>query len=176
MVIRALMSNKPSMRRRPLSAVAGLVALSGLAFAFAAGGGVSEAATSRGAESASIAKGPKAETDVYAVEMKTTGPYAAGKEGTLEITIEPRGVYHVNEQYPTKFKLMDPAPEGVTFPKPILKKEDGSFSEKKGSFKVPFVASKAGKTKISGTLSISMCSPNSCVMEKVDLEVDVDVK
>ena len=176
MVIRALM-NKPSMRR-PASTLACLVALSGLTFVLASGCGRSEAATQRGDETnaAAVAKGPKAESDTYAVEMKTTGPYAAGKEGTLEISIVPKGAYHMNEQYPYKFKLVDPAPEGVTYPKPVLKREDGTFDEKKGSFKVPFVASKTGKAKIGGTLSMSVCSAANCVMEKLELEVDVDVK
>lgn len=177
MVFRALM-NKPSMRRRPLSTLACVVALSGLSFVLASGCGRSEAATQRGEETnvAAVAKGPKAESETYAVEMKATGPYAAGKEGTLEITIVPKGAYHMNDQYPYKFKLVDPAPEGVTYPKPLLKREDGAFNEKKGSFKVPFVASRAGKAKIAGTLSMSVCSAANCVMEKVDLEVDVDVK
>ncbi|MDI1445308.1 hypothetical protein [Polyangium sp. 6x1] len=170
--------NKPSMRRRPASTLACLVALSGLTFVLASGCGRSEAATQRGDETnvAAVAKGPKAESDTYAVEMKATGPYAAGKEGSLEITIVPKGAYHMNDQYPYKFKLVDPAPEGVTYPKPLLKREDGTFNEKKGSFKVPFVASRAGKAKIGGTLSMSVCSAANCVMEKVDLEVDVDVK
>jgi len=174
------MSKQPSMRRRPLTVVASLAALSGFAFALASSAGLSEAATQRGAkaEAASLSPAAKAkvEAEAYVVEMKATGPYAAGKEGTVEITIEPRGAYHVNEQYPTKFKLVDPAPEGVTFPKALLKKEDGTFSEKKGTFKVPFVAAKSGKAKVAGTLSISMCSASNCLMEKIDLELDVDVK
>ncbi|MDI1481415.1 hypothetical protein [Polyangium sp. y55x31] len=166
---------KPSMRR-PVSTLACLVALSGLTFVLASGCGRSEAATQRGDEKTVVAKGPKAESDSYAVEMKATGPYAAGKEGTLEISIVPKGAYHMNDQYPYKFKLVDPAPEGLTYPKPVLKREDGTFDEKKGSFKVPFVASRAGKAKIAGTLSMSVCSAANCLMEKLDLEVDVDVK
>ncbi|UQA56140.1 hypothetical protein [Polyangium aurulentum] len=176
------MNANPS-QRRPLSALACLVALSGLTFALASGCGQSEAATQRGASSEAAAapqaapgKGPKIDAETYSVEMKVKGPVAAGKEGTLEIELLPKGAYHINNQYPYKFKLAEPAPEGVTFPKPLLKREDGKFEEKKGSFKVPFVASKAGKVKVAGTLSMSVCSDANCLMEKVDLEVDVDVK
>ncbi len=179
MLFRALMNAKPS--QRPLSALACLAALSGLTFALASGCGQSEAATQRGATSETAApaapgKGPKIDADSYSVEMKVKGPVAAGKEGTVEIELVPKGAYHINNQYPYKFKLAEPAPEGVTFPKPVLKREDGKFEEKKGSFSVPFVASKAGKTKVAGTLSMSVCSDANCLMEKVDLEVDVDVK
>jgi hypothetical protein len=167
------------MRRRPLSTLVCLAALSGLSFALASGCGRSEAATQRASGETSATapgKGPRVDAEAYTVEMKTTGPYAAGKEGTVEVTIVPKDKYHINAQYPYKFKLVDPAPEGVAFPKPILKREDGTFEEKKGTFKVPFVASKAGKAKLSGTLSMSVCSDANCLMEKVDLEVDVDVK
>ena len=41
----------------------------------------------------------------------------------------------------------------MTFPKPILKRADGDFEEKRGSFKVPFIAAKPGKVTIAGTLS-----------------------
>jgi hypothetical protein len=171
-VFRALMSTKPSMRR-PLSTLACLAALSGLTFLLASGCGQSEAATQRGGEAPAVAaKGPKAESETYLVTMKATGPYAAGKEGTVELLVEPKGEFHINDQYPYKFKLVDPAPEGVTYAKPVLKREDGKFDEKKGEFKVPFVASKAGKAKIAGTLSMSVCSKASCVMEKVELELD----
>jgi len=173
------MSTQSSTRRRPLSTFACLAALSGLTFVHAFGcSQSSEAATQRGGEAAPavMAKGPKAESDTFLVTMKATGPYAAGKEGTVEISIDPKGDFHINDQYPYKFKLVDPAPEGVTYSKPILKREDGKFDEKKGVFSVPFTAAKAGKAKIAGTLSMSVCSKASCVMEKVELELDVDVK
>ena len=70
----------------------------------------------------------------------------------------------------------DPAPDGVTFPKPVLQRADGSFEEKKGYFKVPFTAAKAGKVTIGGTLYLSVCSDANCIMDKVPLEVAVDVK
>jgi DsbC/DsbD-like thiol-disulfide interchange protein len=64
----------------------------------------------------------------------------------------------------------------VTYPKPILQRADGTFEEKKGSFKVPFTAAKAGPVTIAGTLSLSVCSDANCIMDKVPLEVAVDVK
>ena len=64
----------------------------------------------------------------------------------------------------------------MTFPKPILQRADGSFEEKKGYFKVPFTAAKAGKVTLGGTLYLSVCSDANCIMDKVPLEVAVDVK
>ena len=87
-----------------------------------------------------------------------------------------KGEYHLNKQYPYKFKVAEPAPEGVTFPKPLLERGDGSFEEKSCAFKVPFVAAKSGKAVVGGTLSMSVCSDANCVMDKQAVEVAVDVQ
>jgi hypothetical protein len=171
--------NKSSSSQRPhFAGIFGLLLLSGAAFAVASGCGKSEAAPSRGAkaEHAAVTAGPKAETDTYVTEIKATGAYKAGAEGMVEVTLVTKGGYHTNAQYPYKFKAADPAPEGVTFPKPILLRADGTFEEKKGSFKVPFVAGKPGKYTVGGVFSLSVCSEANCIMDKVPLEISVDVK
>lgn len=158
--------------------VGGLVLLSVAAFAAASGCSKSEAAPARRStsESAPVVAAPRAETENYVAEIKANGAYKAGAEGAVEVTLAVKGAYHTNAQYPYKFKLNDPAPEGVTFPKPTLQRADGTFEEKKGSFKVPFNAAKPGKYTIAGTLSLSVCSEANCIMDKVPLEVSVDVK
>lgn len=120
----------------------------------------------------------KSETESYVAEIKipTGVTYAAGKEGNVEIVLTPKAPFHINDAYPYKFRTPDPAPAGVTYPKPLLTRADGKFEEQRGSFTLPFVAAKAGKYGIGGTLSLSVCSPASCLMEKVELAVDVDVK
>lgn len=179
MVFPSVMNTIPSSRRASLTGGLCLLLLTGVAFAMASGCSKSEAATSRkssGAESAAVNGGPKVETENFVAEIKAGSAYKAGAEGTVEVTLVPKGGYHTNAQYPYKFKLKDPAPDGVTYPKPILQRADGTFEEKRGSFKVPFVAAKAGKAKIAGTFSLSVCSDANCIMDKVELETDVDVK
>lgn len=127
-------------------------------------------------ERTDVARGAKAETDAYVAEMKASGAYAAGAEGVVAVTLAPKGSYHVNEKYPIKWKAAEPAPEGITYPKPILRKEDGQVSDKAASFNVPFVAAKAGKATLVGTLSFSVCSDANCLMERVELELEVEAK
>ena len=177
MLIDQIMTMKPAHWKLsgPLSAVA----LTAAAVSGAAGCSKSEAAPARGEaahESTAVAAGAKAETDNYIAEIKASGAYKAGAEGTVQVDFATKGDYHINKQYPYKFKAADPAPEGLSFPKPVLQRADGSFEEKKGSFKVPFVVAKAGKATISGTLSLSVCSDANCIMDKVPLELAVDVK
>lgn len=171
MVFRSLMSVT---RSQPTTVLAALTIAAG-SFLLAAGCSRSEAAQVR--EEAAAAPGKsKVDESTYTVEMKAVGSYKAGTEGKVEVTLVPKGAYHINDKYPHKFKATDPAPDGLKYPKAILKKEDGTFSASKGSFSVPFVASKAGKAKISGTFSFSVCSDANCVMDKVDLALEVDVK
>jgi hypothetical protein len=158
-----------------------LAVLVGLASVLAAGCSQSEAAprpsgAQESAPAANAAEVPKAEGEHYSIEMKATGDYKVGQEAAVEVTIVPKAGYHINAQYPYKFKVAEPAAEGVVYPKPLLKRADGTFTEQSGSFKVPFTASRAGKTKIAGVLSFSVCSEANCLMDRQPLALDVDVK
>lgn len=152
-----------------------------LAAAFAGftmmGSGHSEAAEPKtNPESTAQSEAAKHDKDGYTVELKAKGEAKAGKESSLEIVIEAKGPYHINSKYPLKFKVTDPAPSGVSFAKSVLKREDGKFDDTKGSLPVAFTAASAGKVKIAGVLSLSVCSDSRCVMDKVELALDVDVK
>ncbi len=125
---------------------------------------------------AAIPLDAKIDRDAFTAEITSSGSYQAGTEGTVKITLVPKGDRHINPDYPHQFKTTDPAPEGVTYPKPVLSKADGSFGEKLGTFSLPFTVSKAGKAKIGGTLRLSVCNDSQCVLDKVDLAIDVDVK
>ncbi|EYF07917.1 hypothetical protein [Chondromyces apiculatus] len=174
--LRASLPSSPSRASR-----AALTALSALALTGAlAGCTASEAATpppgSDVQAAPAAAKGPKVDSETYTIEMKPTGKYKAGQEGSVEVTLVPKAPYHINDKYPIKFKPTEPAPDGIKYPKAVLKKEDGTVDDKKALFKVPFVVSKAGPTKVSGTLYMSVCSEANCIMDKQELEASVDVE
>lgn len=178
------MNPQPSRATRAQRGITLLAAL-GLAFAFACN--QSEAAPQQRQTAApekagqddgarGPAAGPKVETETYLIEMKLAGACKAGSECIAEVTLTAKDKYHTNAQYPYKFKLADPAPEGVTFPKPILQRADGKWEEKLGSFRVPFVIAKPGKAKIGGTFSLSVCSEANCIMDKQPLEIEAEAK
>ena|GEM_PF-1323878 len=171
------MSNSSS-KRQSAVALACLVTLSGLALGVAFEPAKSEAA-GRGMVAKTnqlVPAASRVEQDGFVAEVRPVGTYVAGKEGVIDVVLTAKEPFHTNDAYPYKFRVTDPAPEGVTYPKPLLKRDDGKFDQKTGTFRVPFVASKAGKFSIGGTLSLSVCSPSSCLMEKVELALDVDVK
>jgi hypothetical protein len=117
----------------------------------------------------------KLETDTFLAEITTTGPYKSGEAGGVRVSLTTKGAFHINGQYPYRFKTAVPA-EGVSYPKPVLERTDGQFEEKKAVFNVPFVASHAGKFDIGGVFHMSVCSAGSCVVQKAPLEVSVNVQ
>ncbi len=153
-------------------------AFSALAFLGMSGVTASLAAPtpSKRAAPAQVAAGSSYDKDTYKVDMKLSGACKAGSECKVEIALASKGEFHINDKYPIKFKAPDTVPEGLTFTKSIVKKEDGKFGEKEGTLPVAFTIAKAGKVNIAGTFSFSVCSDANCVMEKVELALDVEAK
>jgi hypothetical protein len=173
-IFHSYMSTEPTTARRSVRMVAILAV--GLALAC----NTSEAAppapgtTAEPAEPAQAAPPkPKVEAENYIAAIALVGDCKAGKECTAEVSLEAKGVYKLNDQYPFKFVAKEG--QGVTFPKPKLTKADGKWDDKKkGSFRVPFVVDKKGKADVAGVLSLSVCSEANCIMDKAALVVNVD--
>lgn len=106
----------------------------------------------------------------------TDGSGQVGQETQVIVTIKAAEGYKVNEKYPHKLKLGD-APAGLEFPKPVLKKDDGTFDGKKSfTFKVPVKATRAGTFSLEGKLKFSVCNDSQCLVEKKELKAKVTAK
>ncbi|NUO50645.1 MAG: hypothetical protein HOV80_17460 [Polyangiaceae bacterium] len=99
--------------------------------------------------------------------------YKKGQPGTVTAIVNALGEYHVNQEYPYKFK-MGTAPAGVTYPEAIVRAVNRT--EKKATISIPFTPSAAGNTTISGELSLSVCTDSNCVIEKAQLSVTAKVE
>ena len=139
---------------------------------------VSQASADGDKEHAATAAGParpSLDNANYRAEMKAQGPCKKDSTCTAEVLVEAKGEYHINDKYPYRFKLEDPPPEGIKYPKPVVGKEDGTMDERRVVLKVPFVSEASGAKKVAGTLSLSVCSAANCLMDKQPLEVTVKV-
>lgn len=130
---------------------------------------------SDGSDERALPSAANVEVDTYRVEMTAGGPYKAGAPSTVKISLTAKAGFHINGQYPYKFKASAPA-DGVSYPKPVLERADGQFEEKTAVFALPFVAGHAGKFAVGGVLNLSVCSPASCIVQKAPLEVTVTVQ
>jgi hypothetical protein len=117
----------------------------------------------------------KLETDTYLVEIAAAGPYKAGATGSVRVSLTAKAGYHINGQYPYRFKAAPPA-EGMSYPKPVLERSDGQFEEKQAVFNLKFVANHAGTFNVGGVFHLSVCSAGSCVVQKTPLDISVNVQ
>lgn len=132
-------------------------------------------------------KSSDSKANTWKAEAKVVGTYAAGKEGSFEVVVTALGDFHINDDYPAKFKT-GTAPADVTYRLTTISRKDNKdqftgdacAKDKEHAcalhVKVPFTAAKAGKYKVGGTFNVGVCSAANCIMEKIDLELDVDVK
>jgi hypothetical protein len=110
----------------------------------------------------------------FTVEARPSGNYAAGKEGALEIVLDAKPPFHTNQQYPYKFKAKE-AP-GVKFAQPVVGKDAAKLEPQRLTMRVPFTPDGAGQRTVSGQFAFSVCTDETCLMEKRDLALVVDVK
>jgi hypothetical protein len=146
---------------------------------FAAGcGKVSEAAPNAQSSPNAAQPGPGAasfDNANYSAKIASVGPCKKDQTCSAEVVVVAKGEYHINDKYPYRFKLEDPPPAGLKYPKAVIGKEDGTMDERKVTLKVPFVPSSAGDKKVAGTLSLSVCSAANCLMDKQQLDLTVKV-
>jgi hypothetical protein len=110
----------------------------------------------------------------FEVAIAASGAYQAGKEGTVEIVLQAKPPFHVNDQYPIKFKVKEGP--GVKYAAAIVGKDKAKVEQMKATMPVAFVPEAAGQQTVSGQFLFSVCTEENCLMEKRDLSLVVDVK
>ena len=108
----------------------------------------------------------------------------ANAECKIDLRLEAQGEFHVNKEYPYKFKASDAA--GVEFlgkdagGKNVFSKAAGDFvlspsNEKQGTMTLKFKAAHAGSVTIAGQFKLSVCSAANCMLETAQVSVPVTV-
>jgi hypothetical protein len=120
--------------------------------------------------------GPKIETGSFLLAVAPAQPeYAAGKPGQLEIALESRGDWHVNQEYPIRVDIR--APEGVKVAKAELEKGDAKeFGDDKVTFLASVEPSAAGKHEVTCDVSFAMCTEENCILEKRTVAMELEVQ
>ena len=109
----------------------------------------------------------------FELELQPKGEYAGGKAAEADIVLNAKAPFHVNQQYPYKFKLKE-AP-GVSYPNMVVGKDAVKLEPTRATLPVPFTAD-AGKHTVSGQLAFSVCTDDKCVIEKRDLALEIQAK
>lgn len=111
----------------------------------------------------------------FALRLAEAGPYKAGELGRVVLQIEPRGKFHINQEYPVEIALSGTA--DTNFPKSTLLRPDASeFGEKKARFEVPFTAKTTGDHKLLANVKFAVCTDENCVPDERNLALALAVK
>lgn len=95
-----------------------------------------------------------------------------GKPAVFQVILEALGEYKVNDEYPIKFQFE--AQEGTTPKKMTVSREDAKIEKNRAEMPLSVTIESAGKRKVSGRLSFSVCTEERCLIEKRELSVEVD--
>ena len=141
----------------------------------ALGGGLARAEAPR-------VEAPRAEVEAKAWRVRATvvGPVLVGKPARLEVTLEARPPYHLNDDYPVNLKTA--AASGLRFDKPRIDKADGIVvtpcaSEAAHACRalVPAAFTLTADARVGGVLAFSACDANQCIIEKIAVSAPVVV-
>jgi hypothetical protein len=111
----------------------------------------------------------------FELSMTPTGTYTATKLASFAVTLKPRGIYHINQEYPVALALQPT--QGLSFPKAELKKSDmAEMGEKLARFDVPFSADKPGAYHVEAHLRFAVCTPDNCVPDERTLALQLSVQ
>ncbi len=121
--------------------------------------------------------------DDYFVDAAPVGDCASGAACTVSLTLVALGSYHINDEYPYRFKA-DEQP-GVDFlgtdaaGTSVFSKSALNWSksdEKTGKMNVSFKPRESAAKTISGLLKLSVCSAQNCRLEHQQVKTVVAVR
>lgn len=163
------------MRAALVGSVPVVVVLAACAQKPAAGGGEGEVSRAAGAvvpaAAASAVDAPVARTRhdeaAFSVGIAPVGSYRVGQSGAVEIQLDAKDPYHVNDEYPIKFAL-EPVAE-VKYPASVVGKDAAKIAGQRGTLNVSLTPERAGEHRIAGRLAFSVCNDDRCLVERRDL-------
>ena len=117
---------------------------------------------------------PSIEDTSFRLAFEKPGAYTAGTPGKVQVVLESKGGYHVNQDYPIRVDLK--AKEGVKLDKASLAKPDAAaFSEQSARFDVGFTADK-GTHDVEATVDFAVCTAETCVPDQRTISIALDVQ
>jgi hypothetical protein len=110
----------------------------------------------------------------FELRIQPKGPCDVAKPAQVEIVLDAKAPFHVNDKYPYKFKLKDEA--GLKFAAAVVGKDAVALEKMRATMSVPFTAETAGAHTVAGQFSFSLCTDDKCLIEKRDLALRVEAK
>jgi hypothetical protein len=117
----------------------------------------------------------RVEDPSFELAVTPVGSYVSGKPGSVAVTLKPRGVYHINQDYPLSVALK--APAALTLAKAELQKgEAAEVTEKLARFDVSVTPTAAGTHTLEAHVKFAVCTPETCVPDERTLALALNVQ
>ena len=97
-----------------------------------------------------------------------------GSAGELLIVLEAKAPFHVNGEYPHRFRVT--SARGLTTLTETIQRDPARVTPSKLELSVPVTLGQAGPFGLTGEMSFSVCTDEKCLMEKRRLAADFEVK
>ncbi|MDP9033520.1 MAG: hypothetical protein M3O50_01830 [Myxococcota bacterium] len=119
----------------------------------------------------------------FFVDAAVPSACSAGASCVLTLTLVATGAYHINDDYPYKFRA-DDGP-GIRFlgksdaDGDVFSKAAGDWTkkdERTGTIAITFRAASPGSRVVSGIFKLSVCSAQSCQLEQQAIQASVTVR
>lgn len=118
----------------------------------------------------------RADGNHYALDAKGPGVVSVGGDGEIEIVLVAKDHFHLSDKHPYKLvPVVDPA-GAVQFEQTELGRSTGTFTKTEARWKARFTGKKSGAARVGGTLSLSVCKRQDCVVENVEIVVPVTIR
>jgi hypothetical protein len=130
-------------------------------------------------KAAAPAAEPTDRVDDPTFELKAVpaGPYKSGAVSSFQVSLTPKGEYHVNQDYPMKISVSTKAGDALSLPKLELTKADAAeFAESVARFDVPFTATAAGAHTVECNVQFAVCTPETCIPDERTLALALPVE
>jgi len=137
----------------------------------------SGAAPSKTAEPASAGAAElrsKVSEDSFELKVESSGTYKVGTAGQVQIVLDAKSPFKVNQEYPYSFSLKETA--GLKYASMKVTQDAVKLELKRATMTVPFTPSEAGSRTISGTFKFSVCTEEQCLIKKEELALAVTVE
>ena len=110
----------------------------------------------------------------FSLRMQPVGDYRVGAPGKVEVVLDAKPPYKINEKYPFKLKLEETA--GLKFDTRTVAKDRVRVEGKRATMTVPLTPQSAGQAQVAGQFSFSVCNDERCLLERRDLRLVLKVK
>jgi hypothetical protein len=111
-----------------------------------------------------VEAGPVVEDPSFELRAVAADAYATGEEGSFEIRLEPRGIYHVNMEYPMSIELSGAQ---VEVPARVDRAAAAEYTEERARFEIPVTPGEGeGERRVTAEVDFAVCTPEACMPER----------